>query len=79
MTEAEAKRSVNQMITKKVFGHPFETYAVTTDVTEISELKYFAAAKESKHLTFSYLLEKDDIVYGLGGMQNDRKGTDTVW
>lgn len=54
------------MITKTTFGKPFETYAITQEVTESPKIKYFSVQREKERITFTYPLERGDIVYGLG-------------
>lgn len=62
---------------KKVFGKPFETYAITQRVPETDEVKYFSVKEEEHQITFTLSLEDNDIVYGLGetmGGLNKRGG-----
>ncbi|MBQ8518043.1 MAG: alpha-glucosidase [Agathobacter sp.] len=62
---------------KKVFGTPFETYAITQTVPETDEVKYFSVKEEGNQITFTLPLENNDIVYGLGetmGGLNKRGG-----
>lgn len=64
------------MIWKTVFGDPFDTDAVTTQVDE-GGIKYFEASEKDNQICFSCQLEKDDVVYGLGettGRVNKRGG-----
>lgn len=56
------------MITKTVFGNPFETYAITQDVPESGEVKHFSLEREKGRLIFTCPLGDSDIVYGLGEM-----------
>ncbi len=54
------------MIKKYVFGTPFETEAIVKEMdTEQGNLTFGKVSAESG-FTFSYLMSKDDIVYGLG-------------
>ena len=55
------------MILKYVYGNPIETEAVIQQI-EIAkkELPFFQIKKEGEAVSFSYLMDKDDIVYGLG-------------
>lgn len=65
------------MIVKKIFGQPFETYAITQQIKETEDIKYFTANEDNGQITFTYSLAADDIVYGLGetmGGLNKRGG-----
>ena len=54
------------MITKVVFGIPIQTEAITAEVQETSAVNYFSVNQSKKQIVFTYKLEKDDVVYGLG-------------
>lgn len=65
------------MIVKTVFGNPYETYAITKEVDEVSEVKHFAVNRGEGKIEFSCPLSPEDIVYGLGetmGGLNKRGG-----
>lgn len=54
------------MIKKYTYGKPFNTESVVKSITvETSILPYFKI-KQNKGISFSYTMEKDHIVYGLG-------------
>lgn len=53
------------MILKTTFGAPFDTQAITAAVEE-GPIRHFSVANEKNLLTFTYVLDKEDIVYGLG-------------
>ena len=56
------------MIQKKTYGCPFETLAITQDVPETDFVKYFRVKETEQTITFTYKLDTNDIVYGLGEM-----------
>lgn len=65
------------MITKKIFGNPIATYAVTKNVPETRELKYFSLETTKGTLRFTCNLTPKELVYGLGetmGRVNKRGG-----
>ena len=65
------------MITKLVYGHPFDTEAVTAQVEKAQSLKHFSVTKKKDSLVFTCLLSQDEAVYGLGettGTLNKRGG-----
>lgn len=65
------------MITKVVFGTPFQTDAITQNVVTVSELNRFAVSRDKNSIMFTCPLSPDEIVYGLGettGRVNKRGG-----
>jgi alpha-glucosidase len=65
------------MITRLVYGVPFETEAITQKVPETDTLRHFRLERSEKSLTFFYMLDTEDVVYGLGetmGAVNKRGG-----
>lgn len=54
------------MIQKYVFGSPFETDAVTATIPSVSGLPSWGSIDVSEGFCFTYLMNEDDIVYGLG-------------
>ena len=65
------------MITKRIFGSPFDTEAVTAAAEEVRELKYFTVTDGGDSLIFTCPLQGDEPVYGLGettGGLNKRGG-----
>lgn len=54
------------MIQKKIFGKPFETFAITQNVEEVTEIQYFKVNETTETIEFTYKLSESDIVYGLG-------------
>lgn len=65
------------MITKKVYGVPFYTEAITKTVPETECLNHFKLERNEKTLTFLCPLDTEDVVWGLGetmGGVNKRGG-----
>ena len=65
------------MITKLIYGTPFETDAITQDVPLTTKLKHFTLEQNEKTMIFTYPLDCNDVVYGLGettGAVNKRGG-----
>lgn len=65
------------MITKTVFGTPFPTDAIPTDVPQTESVQHFRVSSEGKRMLFTCKLDGQDIVYGLGetmGRVNKRGG-----
>lgn len=54
------------MIQKYVFGKPFSTEAVVSDVPAGSGVPAYGRIETEKGFCFTYLMEENDIVYGLG-------------
>ena len=54
------------MITKVVFGRPFQTEAVTGPVAAADRLDHFHLEEGPGRLTFTCPLEPEEMVYGLG-------------
>ncbi|MGN0596515.1 MAG: TIM-barrel domain-containing protein [Ruminiclostridium sp.] len=55
------------MIRKYKLGKPFETEAVVENIpAETGEMPYFKVKTEEDGIAFSYIMDKQDIVYGLG-------------
>ena len=55
------------MIRKYKFGKPFETEAVVENIpAERGEMPYFKTETGENGIVFSYIMDKQDIVYGLG-------------
>ena len=65
------------MITKLIYGEPFETEAITKNVPQTDTLRHFKLERSEKNLVFTYSLATEDVVYGLGetmGAVNKRGG-----
>ena len=54
------------MIRKYVFGHPFETEAVVEEIAPSEGVPAYGEIKTDGEFVFSYKMDADDIVYGLG-------------
>ena len=54
------------MIQKYVFGTPFETDAVITPIPAAQGRPPFGMISLEEGFSFTYTMEKDDIIYGLG-------------
>ena len=55
------------MILKYVYGTPIETEAVVEQIAGAEQsMPFFAVKKEAQSIIFSYQMEEEDIVYGLG-------------
>ena len=73
----EQRISIGGSMYKKVFGNPIETYAITENIPDVEDVKYFKVEELEQGIMFTLPLEKDDIVYGLGetmGGLNKRGG-----
>ena len=65
------------MITRLVYGVPFETEAITQKVPETDVLRHFKLERSEKSLIFTCPLDTEDVVWGLGetmGGVNKRGG-----
>ena len=65
------------MITKLIYGQPFDTEAVSAKVETVGELKHFSVKQEKDGLLFRCPLTPEEPVYGLGettGGLNKRGG-----
>lgn len=65
------------MITKLIYGTPFDTEAITQEVSKTDVLRYFKLERGGKSLIFTCPLATEDVVYGLGetmGAVNKRGG-----
>jgi len=54
------------VITKVIFGMPIQTEAITAEVKAASAVNYFCMNQRENEIEFTYKLEEQDIVYGLG-------------
>ena len=54
------------MIRKFVYGNPFPTEAVVTEVPEGKGIPAYGSIDTEKGFCFTYIMEDNDIVYGLG-------------
>lgn len=54
------------MIRKYVFGEPFETEAVVTEIPAEQGTPAYGILRQEDGFSFSYRMEEEDIVYGLG-------------
>ena len=54
------------MIRKYVFGNPFDTEAITTQVEKAEGMPVFGSICVEEGFSFTYEMDEDDIVYGLG-------------
>lgn len=54
------------MIKKYVFGNPFDTEAIVTKIEKTEEMPIFGKISTEEGFSFTYEMDEDDIVYGLG-------------
>lgn len=55
------------MIKKYIYGSPIETSAVVEDIETSNDLiQYFDEIKDENSISFRYVMDNNDIVYGLG-------------
>lgn len=54
------------MIQKYVYGQPFHTEAIVTEIPEAQGQPAYGTISADNGFTFSYEMEDDDVVYGLG-------------
>ena len=54
------------MIRKYIYGTPFETEAVVTDIAQTDGTPAYGAVDTQDGFSFTYIMDEDDIVYGLG-------------
>ena len=54
------------MIRKYTYGTPFNTEAVVTDIPSEHGAPAYGTVSARQSFSFTYVMEKDDIVYGLG-------------
>ena len=54
------------MIRKYIYGTPFETEAVVTDIAQADGTPAYGAIDTQNGFSFTYIMDDDDIVYGLG-------------
>lgn len=54
------------MIQKLIYGKPFETEAVTADITAVKGNPGFGTVSLEEGFCYTYTLAADDVVYGLG-------------
>ena len=54
------------MIRKYIYGTPFETEAVVTDIAQTDGAPAYGVINTQDGFAFTYIMEEDDIVYGLG-------------
>lgn len=54
------------MIKKYVYGEPFETEAVTTEIEAAEGMPEFGFLTTEKGFHFTYTMDKEDVVFGLG-------------
>ncbi|HJB45394.1 MAG TPA: alpha-glucosidase, partial [Candidatus Mediterraneibacter surreyensis] len=54
------------MIRKYIYGMPFETEAVVTDIAQTDGAPAYGVINTQDGFAFTYIMEEDDIVYGLG-------------
>ena len=65
------------MMTSTIFGSPIDTGAITADIPVTKDVAHFRVSVTQKHTIFTYPLDTDDLVYGLGetmGRVNKRGG-----
>ena len=54
------------MIHKYIYGTPFETEAVVTDIAESDGTPAYGVTDSQEGFSFTYIMDDDDLVYGLG-------------
>ena len=54
------------MIRKYIYGTPFETEAVVTDIAQTDGTPAYGVIDTQDGFSFTYIMDEDDIVYGLG-------------
>ena len=54
------------MIRKHIYGTPFETEAVMTDIAQADSAPAYGVIDTQDGFSFTYIMDDDDIVYGLG-------------
>lgn len=54
------------MIRKYIYGAPYDTEAVVTSLPEESGAPAYGKILTQDGFSFTYIMDKDDIVYGLG-------------
>ena len=54
------------MTRKYIYGTPFETEAVVTDIAQTDGAPAYGVIDTQDGFAFTYIMEEDDIVYGLG-------------
>ena len=54
------------MIRKHIYGTPFETEAVMTDIAQADGAPAYGVIDTQDGFSFTYIMDDDDIVYGLG-------------
>lgn len=54
------------MIRKYIYGTPFDTEAVISSLPEESGTPAYGAIRTQDGFSFTYIMDRDDIVYGLG-------------
>lgn len=54
------------MIRKYVYGEPFQTEAVTAEISEETGCPIYGIVEAGDGFSFTYTMNEDDIVYGLG-------------
>ena len=54
------------MIRKYIYGTPFETDAVVTDIAKADGAPAYGIIDTQDGFSFTYIMDDEDIVYGLG-------------
>ena len=55
------------MIKKFIYGNPIDTQAVVKEIEQTEgELEFFAFEKQPENLTFTYKMDENDVIFGLG-------------
>ena len=54
------------MIRKYIYGTPFETEAVVTDIAQTDGTPAYGVIDTQDGFYFTYIMDEDDIVYGMG-------------
>lgn len=56
----------NDMIRKYIYGTPFETEAIVTDLAQTDGVPAYGVIDTQDGFSFTYIMDEEDIVYGLG-------------
>ena len=62
------------MIRKYRYGTPFDTEALTEKIETAEGAFPYGEISQNEGFAFTYIMDEDDIVYGLGTYQTGSKG-----